>query len=110
MIGGSQVQFLCPASAVPLNGCKRHARGRAGALALFNLGGRFHALDDRCSHGDASLADGDIDDGVIYCPLHAGGFDIASGEPVHPPCDEPVRAYTIIERDGGLWLESDPEH
>lgn len=99
--------FLCPTSEVPSDGCKRHARGRKGALALFHVDGGFHALDDRCSHGDASLSDGDIIDGVIYCPLHAGGFDIATGEPVHPPCDEPVRRYAVVERDGGLWLDAE---
>lgn len=101
--------FLCPAADVPLNGCRRHSRGRHGALALFNLDGTFYATDDRCSHGNASLAEGDIDEGIVYCPLHAGGFDIATGEPVHPPCDEPIRTYRLQLQEGGLYLLPDPE-
>lgn len=96
---------LCPASDVPLNGCRRHSRGRRGAIALYNLDGQFYATDDRCSHGDAFLSQGDVIDGVIYCPLHAGGFDIMTGEPVHPPCEEPVKTYRVQERDGDLYLE-----
>ena len=99
--------LLCPAADVPLNGCRRISRGRHGAIALFNLDGRFYATDDRCSHGNASLAQGDIDEGVVYCPLHAGGFDIATGEPVHPPCDEPIRTYRLHEQDGDLYLAAD---
>jgi nitrite reductase/ring-hydroxylating ferredoxin subunit len=101
--------FLCPAADVPTGGCRRHSRGRHGALALFNIDGRYYATDDRCSHGNASLSEGDIDEGVVYCPLHAGGFDIATGEPVHPPCDEPIRTHAVHLRDGGLYLLPDPE-
>ena len=101
--------LLCPAADVPLGGCRRHARGRHGALALFNIDGHFYATDDRCSHGKASLSEGDIDEGVVYCPLHAGGFDIATGAPVHPPCDEPIRTYSVQVQDGGLYLLPDPE-
>jgi nitrite reductase/ring-hydroxylating ferredoxin subunit len=96
--------FLCPAADVPRNGCRRISRGRHGAIALFNLDGRFLATDDRCSHGNASLSEGDIDEGIVYCPLHAGGFDIATGEAVHPPCDEPIKTYRLHQQDGGLYL------
>lgn len=101
--------FLCPAADVPLDSCRRHSRGRHGALALFNLDGRFYATDDRCSHGNASLSEGHVDDGTIYCPLHAGGFDIATGEPVHPPCDEPIRTYRVQLQDDCLYLLPDPD-
>lgn len=99
------MRFLCPLSDVPLNGCRRVVLGRRGALALFNLAGTIHALDDRCSHGDASLAAGDVDEGVVYCPLHAGGFDIATGAPVHPPCEDPVARHAVVVRDDGVWLD-----
>jgi 3-phenylpropionate/trans-cinnamate dioxygenase ferredoxin component len=43
------------------------------------------AVDDRCPHMSAPLSIGDLDGCVIACPLHAGRFDLASGEPVQMP-------------------------
>ncbi len=48
-------------------------------IALFRRGDRVHALDNACPHRGASLAHGDVRAGMVYCPLHAWGFDLASG-------------------------------
>jgi nitrite reductase/ring-hydroxylating ferredoxin subunit len=72
-------------------------------LAVFNLNGTFYATDDMCTHAMASLAGGEIQDGRIYCPLHGGAFDIASGEAVEFPCTEPLRTYEVFEEGGLLY-------
>lgn len=74
-------------------------------LALYNLGGNFYATDDLCTHGNASLAEGDIEGDEIVCPFHEGSFDIRSGEAVGPPCLEPIRTYPVREVDGALEVE-----
>lgn len=99
--------FLCKAGDIPLNGCKRHSRGRHPAMLLFNLDGRYYATDDSCTHGRASLSTGHIEDGQIFCPLHLGSFDITTGQPVEPPCDEPLKTYRLHLRDGGLYVETE---
>lgn len=74
-------------------------------IAIYRLGDAFFATDDTCSHGDASLADGFLDeDCSIECPYHAGKFDIRTGLPIALPCTEPIRAYRIEARDGILYL------
>lgn len=75
-------------------------------LAVFNLNGAFHVTDDRCTHGDASLAEGEIDcdDGVVECPWHQGAFDIATGKPCGAPCTIPLRVYQVVVRDGVVLL------
>lgn len=69
-------------------------------IILYNLGGRYFATQDTCTHGRASLADGEIDGGDIVCPLHAGRFDIATGAPTGAPCRHPLTVYeTKVEGD-----------
>ena len=49
-------------------------------IALFNIDGRFHAIENVCPHQGAPLADGWIDGHVVTCPWHAWCFDVRSGE------------------------------
>ncbi|MBM3516936.1 MAG: non-heme iron oxygenase ferredoxin subunit [Alphaproteobacteria bacterium] len=76
-------------------------------LAAFNLDGTFYVTDDTCTHGEASLSEGVIEDGLIECPFHQGCFEIATGRPAAAPCTVPIRAYRpVIERDL-LHIEDD---
>ena len=74
-------------------------------IAVYNLGGEFYATDDLCTHGNASLAEGDIEDDEIICPFHEGSFNIRTGEPVGPPCLVPIRTYPVDVVDGTIHLE-----
>jgi nitrite reductase/ring-hydroxylating ferredoxin subunit len=79
--------------------CEVQVEGRK-SIAVYNLDGDFFATDDTCTHGDASLAEGDIEDGEVICPFHMGAFDIRTGEATAPPCVSPIRVYPVrIERD-----------
>ncbi|MFN2583094.1 MAG: bifunctional 3-phenylpropionate/cinnamic acid dioxygenase ferredoxin subunit [Candidatus Dormibacteria bacterium] len=74
-------------------------------VAIFNVNGTFHALDDTCSHAEASLSEGDLDDGrcTIECPLHGSTFDLRTGEPLTLPAIEPVRVHHVeVDADGQL--------
>ncbi|MGB6103866.1 MAG: non-heme iron oxygenase ferredoxin subunit [Pusillimonas sp.] len=70
-------------------------------VCLYRLDdGSIHATHDRCTHGNASLADGYIEDGLIECPLHQGCFDIRTGEAATPPCKVAVKVYPVkVEGD-----------
>jgi nitrite reductase/ring-hydroxylating ferredoxin subunit len=72
-------------------------------LAVYNLGGRFYLTDDTCTHALASLANGEVQDGKIFCPLHGGAFYIATGEPAELPCTEALKTYEIFEAAGVLY-------
>ena len=67
------------------------------AIALYRLGGRFHATGDICSHAYARLSDGylDADDCTIECPLHAARFAVLTGAALEEPASEPIKVYPV---------------
>jgi 3-phenylpropionate/trans-cinnamate dioxygenase ferredoxin subunit len=73
-------------------------------IAVFRDGGEFFALDDTCSHEQASLAEGWIEAGEIECPLHQSRFNLRTGEVTDLPATRPVRAHLVEVRDGQVWL------
>ena len=77
------------------------------ALAVFNVGGTFYAVSDRCTHGRASLSEGTVDAGtcVLTCPWHDGKFRLDTGEPAGGPARIPVRTYAVRVADGKVLVE-----
>ena len=51
------------------------------AIAVFNVDGDLYAIDDTCTHQDASLSDGWLEGCAVECPLHAACFDLRTGAP-----------------------------
>jgi 3-phenylpropionate/trans-cinnamate dioxygenase ferredoxin subunit len=76
----------------------------AGSLRLgvYNLNGRFCAIEDRCSHDDGPLCEGDFDpdEGIVVCPRHGANFDICSGRALTLPAYEPVETFPVRVEDG----------
>ena len=64
-------------------------------VCLINLDGELYALNDTCTHEEASLSDGTIEGDEIECPLHGGAFNIRTGEPVAFPVVVPVETYGV---------------
>jgi len=96
---------VCEAATIPPGHAAR-VEIAGDAVAVFNVGGRFYALDDTCSHALASLSDGELDTDAcaIECPLHGSQFDLRSGEPRCLPAVDPVRTHQVEMRDGALWV------
>ena len=71
-------------------------------IAIFNVDGEFHALDDTCSHAEAALSEGDLDLGAcsVECPLHGSAFDLRTGEPLTLPAVQPVAVHRVEVEDG----------
>jgi anthranilate 1,2-dioxygenase ferredoxin subunit len=74
-------------------------------VALFCLEGEIYALHDLCSHGQARLSDGFIEDGCVECPLHQGLVDIRNGEPRSEPITEAVRSFPTRIVEGRVQVE-----
>ncbi|MBY0509277.1 MAG: non-heme iron oxygenase ferredoxin subunit [Rhodospirillaceae bacterium] len=91
-------------SAVQANSAVRVLAEGYEPLAVCNVGGRFFLIADTCSHGLASLSEGDIEGGQIFCPFHGGSFDIATGKPVERPASIPIPTYPLIEIGGDLFV------
>lgn len=73
-------------------------------LLLVNAEERLYAVDEMCSHEDYSLALGCIKGQRIKCSLHGSYFDLASGEPLDEPADEPICTYPVKTEDGKVWV------
>jgi 3-phenylpropionate/trans-cinnamate dioxygenase ferredoxin subunit len=77
-------------------------------ICLVQLGGQYYALDDRCSHAEAMLSAGEVEDGEVACPLHGARFDLKSGAAMTPPATMPVRTHAVkVEGDSVLIRLSD---
>lgn len=57
--------------------------------------GGWHAIDDQCTHGAVSLADGEVEGCLIECWLHGSTFDLRTGQPTVPPASRPVSVYPV---------------
>jgi nitrite reductase/ring-hydroxylating ferredoxin subunit len=64
-------------------------------VVLINLDGEFYALNDCCTHEEASLSDGEIIGDEIECPLHGGAYDIRTGIPAAFPVVVPAQTYKV---------------
>lgn len=73
-------------------------------IGLFRWEGRVYAIDDTCTHEEASLSDGWVEDGCAVCPRHGARFDLASGRAVTLPAVLPVRTYPVRVEDGAVWV------
>jgi nitrite reductase/ring-hydroxylating ferredoxin subunit len=76
------------------------------ALALFNVGGRFYATQDHCTHARASLTEsGRLTDTVIECGWHFGTFDVVTGLALTAPCRRALKTYATRVVDGRVLIE-----
>jgi 3-phenylpropionate/trans-cinnamate dioxygenase ferredoxin subunit len=73
---------------------------------VFNADGELFAIDDTCTHQDASLSEGWLEDCMIECPLHAACFDLRTGKPTGPPAKRPVRTYPVLVQDGFVYVDA----
>jgi nitrite reductase/ring-hydroxylating ferredoxin subunit len=72
-------------------------------VVVCNVDGTLHALDDTCTHAEWSLADGLLENGVLFCPLHNARFCARTGRVLAAPAPEPLKVYPVrLEGDDVL--------
>ena len=93
---------ICPLDELP-PGARRLVEWEDLEIGVFNCGGDIFAIEDRCSHDNGSLADGELDQERcrVECPRHGSWFDLHTGELQNLP------AYVAIDTNpnqnkGGL--------
>lgn len=74
-------------------------------IALFNVGGEFHAIDNTCTHVGGPLCEGEISGSEVICPWHGAAFDITTGRAVGPPAIEAVNHYNLRIDGGNIEIE-----
>jgi len=79
--------------------------GLSRKVAIYNLDGEFFATDDTCTHGDASLAEGDIEGDEVVCPFHLGAFNIRTGEASAAPCSVALKTYPVVVENDSVFID-----
>jgi 3-phenylpropionate/trans-cinnamate dioxygenase ferredoxin component len=74
-------------------------------VLLARSAGRFFAVDEMCTHEDASLCLGALQDGRVKCPLHGSWFDLATGQVDDEPATEALRIYPIRVASGMIEID-----
>jgi len=85
-------------------------------ILLLKINGQFHAYQGHCPHQGASLAEGELDGGLLTCAAHRWQFDARNGQGVNPKSARlkcfPVRVVerkVLIEVDLGDIKDSEPQ-
>jgi nitrite reductase/ring-hydroxylating ferredoxin subunit len=74
-------------------------------VALFRLGARVFAVEDRCPHRGFPLHDGAVDGSTVRCRTHGSCFDLATGDLTRGPARRGVRVYPAYVVDGQVELD-----
>ena len=97
---------VCPVSELP-PGESRLVEWDDLEIGVFNCGGTLYAIEDRCSHDDGPLAEGEFDEGActVECPRHGSLFDLKTGKPLTLPAYVPVDTFPVIIEEETIKLE-----
>jgi 3-phenylpropionate/trans-cinnamate dioxygenase ferredoxin subunit len=97
---------VCPAAELP-DGAMRLVEADGRKIGVFNCGGELFAIEDRCSHDDGPLAEGEFDTGActVECPRHGSLFDLRTGKPKTLPAYVPVETFEARVENDEVKLE-----
>ena len=94
---------VCPIDELPPGSVKIVHAGLT-AIGVFHVDGELYAIEDRCSHDDGPLAEGDWEpeERVVICPRHGSRFDLRTGRPLTLPAFEPVATFPVRVDEAGM--------
>ena len=104
--GTTQMIDVCPAAELP-SGEMKLVEADGVKIGVFNCEGTLYAIEDRCSHDDGPLAEGDFDASTctVECPRHGSLFDLSTGKPKTLPAYVPVKTFPVSIEDDTVKLE-----
>jgi 3-phenylpropionate/trans-cinnamate dioxygenase ferredoxin component len=101
------VKALAKSELQPGQGKELELEGKK--IAIFNVAGKFLAVDGTCTHEDAPLCEGSaFAEGcqcVVECPWHGARFDLQSGAALTLPAEKPVKSYAVREVGDSIEVE-----
>jgi len=99
---------VCPVEELEAGSC-RIVEWDGDQIGVFNCHGEILAMEDRCSHDGAPLAEGVLDPEscTIECPRHGAIFDLRTGIPSTLPAYIPVETFPVVIEDGLIKIEVD---
>lgn len=105
MFNESKLEYLelMPADDLP-NGERFFVDIGDKSVVVFNIAGKFFAIDDVCTHDGGPLGEGKLEGFNVTCPRHGAEFDVRTGKAVKLPAVEDVAAYPVQVRDGTIFI------
>jgi nitrite reductase/ring-hydroxylating ferredoxin subunit len=86
-------------------GKAKQATVNGKAVAIFNVGGTYYAIEDDCPHAGAPLWEGDVQGTEVTCPWHGARFNLTTGAHLCPPARSGVKAYKVQVVGGEVQVE-----
>ena len=74
------------------------------SIVLANIDGDLYALQNRCSHQDLPLSDGELDGDRLECLYHGARFDVCTGRAVGLPAIKPVEVFDVEVRGQEVYV------
>jgi 3-phenylpropionate/trans-cinnamate dioxygenase ferredoxin subunit len=104
----TEIIDICPVSELP-PGARKIVTWEDLEIGVFNCNGELLAIEDRCSHDDGPLAEGEFDTEActLECPRHGSLFDLRTGRPKTLPAYVPVDTFPVLVEGGLIKLEVD---
>lgn len=74
-------------------------------VAVANVEGQLYAFEDRCSHDDGPLGEGELEGCQVECPRHGARFDVRTGAALCMPAVVPIETFPVHLADGAVSIE-----
>jgi len=75
-------------------------------IAIFNLDGELHAIEDVCTHDGGPLVEGEVmNEYQVQCPRHGARFDIRTGAALSMPAFEATNTYAVEVDGDDIFVE-----
>ena len=99
---------ICAVDDLP-PGAKRVVMWEDLEIGVVNCGGDILAIEDRCSHDNGDLMEGEVDPDkcTVECPRHGSLFDLRTGKPLTLPAYVPIDTFPVLVEDGVIRVEVD---
>ena len=102
----AEIVDVCPLSELP-PGSMRLLEWDDLEIGVFNCDGTIYAIEDRCSHDNGTLVEGELDQEActVECPRHGSRFDLRTGKPLTLPAYVPVETFPVTIEDDVIKVE-----
>ncbi|NHI04535.1 hypothetical protein DYY67_2203 [Candidatus Nitrosotalea sp. TS] len=85
-------------------GTMKEVKYNEESVCLANIGGKYYAIGNICTHEGGPLAEGTLQGFEVECPWHNARFDMRTGEVLSPPAEKPVPAYEVMVKEDGIFI------
>ena len=102
----SEIIDICKIEELPPGGM-RMVEWEDLEIGIFNCNGEIYAIEDRCSHDNGTLVEGELDQDkcTVECPRHGSLFDLRTGKPLTLPAYVPVETFPVTVEEDTIKVE-----